>query len=119
LVDVPASGLLFDPYSQLLYATIPGTATNLTGNSIVSIDPVTSKVGTPIPIGSEPTVMTETSDGNYLYVGLSGAKSVAQFDLLHQSLKSTIPLSLTQSGTTTSVAASSLAAMPGTDGLWQ
>ena len=115
LVNVPASGLLFDPYSQLLYATVPGTATNLTGNSIVSIDPVTSKVGTPIPIGSEPTVMTETSDGNYLYVGLSGAKSVAQFDLLHQSLKSTIPLSLTQSGTTTTVAATSLAAMPGTD----
>jgi trimeric autotransporter adhesin len=115
LVNVPASGLIFDPYSQLLYATIPSTATTLTGNSIVSIDPVTSKVGTPVPIGSEPTVMTETSDGNYLWVGLSGADSVAQFDLLHQSLVSTIPLSLTQSGTTTSVAATWLAAMPGTD----
>ena len=80
LVNVPASGLIFDPYSQLLFATIPSTATNLTGNSIVSIDPVTSKVGTPIPIGSEPTVMSETSDGNYIWVGLSGAKSVAQFD---------------------------------------
>ena len=115
LVNVPASGLLFDPYSQLLYATIPGTATDLTGNSIVTIDPVTSKVGTPIPIGSEPTVMTETSDGNYLYVGLSGADSLAQFDLLHQSLKSTIPLSLTQYGTTSGIAATSLAVMPGTD----
>jgi len=115
LVNVPASGLIFDPYSQLLYATIPSTATNLTGNSIVSIDPVTGTVGTPIPIGSEPTVMTETSDGNYLWVGLSGANSVAQFDLLHQSLKSTVPLSLTQQGSTTSVAATWLSAMPGTD----
>jgi trimeric autotransporter adhesin len=115
LVNAPASGLIFDPYSQLLYATIPSTATTLTGNSIVSIDPVTSKVGTPIPIGSEPTVMTETSDGNYLWVGLSGADSVAQFDLLHQSVTSTVPLSLTRYGSTTSVAATWLAAMPGTD----
>jgi hypothetical protein len=115
LVNVPASGLIFDPYSQLLYATIPSTATNLTGNSIVSIDPVTSKVGTPIPIGSEPTVMTETSDGNYLWVGLSGADSIAQFDLLHQSLKSTVPLSITQYGGPVGVAATWLAAMPGTD----
>jgi trimeric autotransporter adhesin len=115
LVNVPASGLIFDPYSQLLYATIPSTATTLTGNSIVSIDPVTGTVGAPIPIGSEPTVMTETSDGNYLWVGLSGADSVAQFDLLHQSLKSTVPLSITQYGSTTGVAATWLAAMPGTD----
>ena len=57
----------------------------------MTIDPVTGTVGTPIPIGSEPTVMAETSDGNYLYVGLSGANSLAQFDLLHQSLKATIP----------------------------
>jgi hypothetical protein len=115
LVNVPASGLIFDPYSQLLYATIPSTATNLTGNSIVSIDPATSKVGTPIPIGSEPTVMTETSDGNYLWVGLSGADSLAQFDLLHQSLTSTVPLSITQYGGPVGVAATWLAAMPGTD----
>ena len=98
LVNVPASGLLFDPYSQLLYATIPSTATNLTGNSVVSIDPVTGKVGTPIPIGSEPTVMTETSDGNYLWVGLSGADSIAQFELLHHSLKSTVPLAIQRMG---------------------
>ena len=115
LVNVPASGLLFDPYSQLLYATIPSTATSLTGNSIVSIDPATGKVGTPINIGSEPTVMTETSDGNYLWVGLSGADSVAQFDLLHHSLTNTVPLTLTAYGATSSVVATSLAAMPGTD----
>jgi trimeric autotransporter adhesin len=116
LVNVPASGLIFDPYSQLLYATIPSTATNLTGNSVVSIDPVTGKLGTPVPIGSEPTVMTETSDGNYLWVGLSGADSIAQFDLLHQSLKSTVPLiTVPPYGSPVPVAATWLAAMPGTD----
>ena len=115
IVDAPASGLLFDPYSRLLYATIPGTATSMTGNSVVTIDPVTGTLGTPVFVGSQPTVMAETDDGNYLYIGLSGANSLAQFDLLHQTLTATIPLSVTQSGSTSSVAATWLAAMPGSD----
>jgi len=115
LVNVPASGMAFDPYSQQVYATIPSTATTITGNSVVTINPVTGAVGTPVFVGSQPTVMAETSDGNYLYIGLSGADSVAQFDLLRQSLKVTIPISMTQNGSTTSVAATWLAAMPGSD----
>ena len=115
MVNVPASGLLFDPYSQKLFATVPGTATNLTGNSVVAIDPVTGTVGTPVPVGSEPTVMAETSDGNNLYISLTGANSLAQFDLLHQSVTNTIPLAVTQSGTSTPVIATWLATMPGSD----
>jgi hypothetical protein len=115
MVNVPASGLIFDPYSQQLYATVPSTATSVTGNSVVAINPFTGTVGTPVNVGSQPTVMAETSDGNYLYIGLSGANSLAQFDLLHQSLKTTIPLTLTQSGSTTSVTPSWLATMPGSD----
>lgn len=72
-------------------------------------------MGTPVAVGSQPTVMAETTDGDYLYIGLSGADSLAQFNLLNQSLTTTIPLSITQNGTTTSVSASWLAAMPGTD----
>lgn len=115
LVSVPANGLLFDPFSRLLYATVPGTATGITGNSIVSIDPVTGTVGTPVPVGSNPTVMSETSDGNYLFIGIAGADSVGQFDLQSQSLKKTIPLNLTQGSTTTPVVATWLATMPGSD----
>ena len=113
VVNVPASGILFDPFSELLYATVPSTATNLTGNSVVTINPMTGAVGTPVLVGSQPTVMAETSDGNYLYISLSGANSLAQFDLLHQNLKATIPLNLTQNNSATSVTANSLAAMPG------
>jgi trimeric autotransporter adhesin len=115
LVNVPASGLVFDPYAQWLYATIPSTATGITGNSVVQINPITGVVGTPVAVGSQPTVMAETADGNYLYIGLSGSNSLAQFNLLNQSVTATIPLSLTQYGSTTSVAATSLAAMPGSD----
>jgi hypothetical protein len=115
VVNVPASGILFDPYSQLLYATVPSTATNLTGNSVVTINPVTGAVGTPVSVGSQPTVMAETSDGNYLYISLSGADGLAQFDVLHQSLRATIPLSVSQGGSTSAVAATWLSAIPGSD----
>jgi hypothetical protein len=115
LVNVPASGLLFDPYAQWLYATVPSTATGITGNSVVRINPITGVVGTPVTVGSQPTIMTETADGNNLFIGLSGSNSVAQFNLLNQSLTATIPLSLTQSGSTSSVTATWLAAMPGSD----
>jgi trimeric autotransporter adhesin len=111
VVSVPASAILFDPYSQLIYATIPGTATNLTGNSVVTINPVTSAVGTPVAVGSQPTVMAETGDGNYLYIGLSGSDSLAQFNLLTGSVAATIPLTYASQNTP----ALSLAAMPGTD----
>lgn len=111
LVNVPASGLLFDPYAQWLYATIPSTATGITGNSVVQINPVTGAVGTPVAIGSQPTVMTETTDGDYLYIGLSGSDSLAKFNLLNQSLTATIPLTYNSEGTT----ALSLAAMPAND----
>jgi hypothetical protein len=115
LVNVPANSILFDPYSRQIYATIPSTATNLTGNSVVTINPVTGAVGTPVLVGSQPTVMTETSDGNYLYIGLAGADSLAQFNLQSQSLTATIPVSFTQYSTTSGVAPTSLATMPGTD----
>jgi hypothetical protein len=111
LVNVPAHSILFDPYGQLLYATVPSTATSLTGNSVVSINPFTGAVGTPVPVGSEPTVMAETGDGNYLYIGLSGSDSLAQFNLLNQSVTATIPLTYASAKTP----ALSLAAMPGTD----
>lgn len=115
VVNVPANSILFDPFSQNLYATVPSTATNLTGNSIVSINPNTTVVGTPIPVGSGPNPMAETTNGNYLFVGLSGSDSLAQFDLIHQTVDATIPLTYTQSGSTSSVPATYLAAIPGTD----
>jgi hypothetical protein len=114
-VNVPANGILFDPYSQQIYATVPSTSTTVTGNSIVTINPNTGAVGKPIAIGSEPDVMAETTDGNYLWVGLGGSNNLAQFNLLNQSLTATFPLSYMQGGTATGAAATWLAAMPGSD----
>jgi hypothetical protein len=111
VVNVPANAILFDPYAQSLYATVPNSAVGLTGNSVVSINPFTGAVGTPVAVGSQPTVMAETADGNYLYIGLSGSNSLAQFNLLTGSVAATIPLTYASKSTP----ALSLAAMPGTD----
>ena len=112
LVNVPAAATVYDPYGQTLYATIPSNATALTGNSVVAINPFTASVGTPVAVGSQPTVMAETSDGNYLYIGLSGSDSVAQFNLLTQSVGPVIPIKYQA---TSSTPAFALAAMPGSD----
>jgi trimeric autotransporter adhesin len=114
-INVPANSMLFDPYSRQIYASVPSAATSVTGNSIVAIDPFTAKLGTPVLVGSEPGPLAETSDGNYLYIGLNGANSLVRFDLLQNQVLSTIPLSLTQYGYTNSVTAYSLASMPGSD----
>jgi trimeric autotransporter adhesin len=112
LVSVPANSMLFDPYTQFLYATVPSSATTLAGNSVVSINPFTGVTGTPIAVGSQPTVMAETNDGNYLYISLSGANAVAQYDLLHQKLLQTVSFSGAPNSTT---GATALAVMPGSD----
>ena len=114
-VTIPANAMIFDPFGQKIYASVPSAATTLTGNSIVSIDPVTASVGTPVVVGSEPNALAETSDGNYIFASLTGANSLAQFDLFQQSLTNTIPVNLTQGNTTSSVTPTTLASMPGTD----
>lgn len=115
LVNVPANAMAFDPFTRRLYAVLPSTSTNLSGNSIVAIDPVTASIGTPVHVGSEPNLLSETSDGNYLYIGLSGAKSLGRFNLLTQSLDLTVPLPTNASYSSGDATAMAIATVPGSD----
>jgi trimeric autotransporter adhesin len=115
LVNVTPNNILFDPFAQQIYATVPSTSTTVSGDSIVAINPLTGAVGTPVLVGSQPTVMTETSDGNILYIGLTGSDSLAEYNLMSQSLVATIPIAYTQSGNSYSEYATYLSAMPGAD----
>jgi uncharacterized repeat protein (TIGR01451 family) len=115
LLNVPANAISFDPFTQKLYAVLPSLSPTLTGNSIVAIDPATGSVGTPVVVGSEPNLLSETSDGNYLWIGLSGAKSLGRFNLLNQSPDLTVPLPTNANYTTGTAAATAMAAVPGSD----
>jgi hypothetical protein len=115
LLNVPANAISFDPFTRKLYAVLPSTSTTITGNSLVVIDPVSGSVGSPIQVGSEPNLLSETSDGNYLYIGLSGAKSLGRFNLLTQTLDLTVPIVSTSVYASGQIAASSMATVPGSD----
>jgi uncharacterized repeat protein (TIGR01451 family) len=80
-VALDSNDIVFDPFTRKLYASVPSTATQVTGNSIVSIDPVSGAIGTPVFIGSEPTRMAISDDGQYLYVVLSGSNAVRRMAL--------------------------------------
>jgi uncharacterized repeat protein (TIGR01451 family) len=115
LLNVPANAINFDPFTRKLYAVLPSTSTTITGNSLVVIDPANGSVGSPIHVGSEPNLLSETSDGNYLYIGLSGAKSLGRFNLVNQTLDLTVPIVSTSVYAGGNVAASSIATVPGSD----
>ena len=72
---------MYSSATQLLYASVPSSGGPTLGNSIVSIDPNTGVLGTPIWVGSEPNRLALSSDGFTLWVGLDGASSVRKVDL--------------------------------------
>lgn len=115
LLNVPANAISFDPFTRKLYAVLPSTSTSISGNSVVVIDPASGSVGSPIQVGSEPNLLSETSDGNYLFIGLSGAKSLGRFNLLTQTLDLTVPIYQTSVFGNGDVAAKSIATIPGSD----
>ena len=80
-INLDTNHLVFDPFTRQLYVSIPSTAPQVQGNSIVSIDPNTGSLGTLVSIGSEPAKLAESDDGLYLYTLLLGADSLARFNL--------------------------------------
>ena len=80
-LPLATNDLVYNPVTQLLYASVPSSAGPPLGNSIVSIDPATGALGTPIWVGSEPTKLALSSDGTVLWVGLNGAGAVRKVDL--------------------------------------
>jgi hypothetical protein len=73
--------MVYNPVNGLFYVSVPGSAGAPYGTSVVSVDPATGGLGTPILVGSEPNRMAVTSDRLYLWVGLDGASAVRQVNL--------------------------------------
>jgi trimeric autotransporter adhesin len=80
-VALDTNDVIFDPFTRKIYASVPSTASQVVGNSIVSIDPVTAALGSPIFMGSEPTRLALSDDGHYLYTTLAGSNAVRRLDL--------------------------------------
>jgi trimeric autotransporter adhesin len=80
-VAIPNNSMVYDPANGLFYVSVPSSAGPPYGNSVVSVDPETGALGTPIPVGSEPDQLAISSDGTMLWVGLDGASAVRQVNL--------------------------------------
>jgi uncharacterized repeat protein (TIGR01451 family) len=85
VLDLGADHILYDPYSRDIMASIgPGTST-VPANSLVAITPSTGAVGAAVPLGTTPTNVALTTDGQILYVLLQTSGAVARFNMLtHQ-----------------------------------
>jgi hypothetical protein len=80
ILDLPANDLVWDPFAQLLYASLPSSY-GPNGNSIAVIDPSTGAVTGFYFAGSEPTKLALDSTSKFLYVGLNGEGSIQRLDL--------------------------------------
>jgi hypothetical protein len=104
----PAYAIHFDPFGQMLYAAVPGTIRGISVNSVVPINPFTGAVGTPVPVGTLPKLLAESSDGNELYISTAG--NLVQYDLIGQRVTQTIPVP-----SYVGYPVAGIAVMPGTD----
>ena len=67
----------------MLYASVPSTV-GTGGNSITTIDPLTTAVVGSVFVGSEPDKLALSDDGHSLYTSLAGAFSIRRFDVVNQ-----------------------------------
>ncbi|HJQ31230.1 MAG TPA: Calx-beta domain-containing protein [Pyrinomonadaceae bacterium] len=79
-VAVVAKDIVYDRAAQTAYASVPSSVGS-GGNSITPFDPFSAAVGQPAFVGSEPGRMAISDNGQYIYVGLDGAKAVRRFDV--------------------------------------
>jgi len=80
ILDLPANDLVWDPFAEVLYASLPSTY-GVNGNSIAVINPTTGAVMAYHFAGSEPDKLAIDANSKYLYVGLNGNGSIQRLNL--------------------------------------
>ncbi len=111
-LNLPNNDLAYNPVDGLHYASVPGAGPGDLANCVVGFDPLDGNIVKRIPVGSEPGKIAISSDGTRLFVGLNGAASVREVNLVTARAGIQSPLGpTTVVGTPTTVEA--LAAVPG------
>jgi hypothetical protein len=97
ILDLPANALVWDPFAQRIYASLPSSYGSQ-GNTIAVINPSTGKVTAYYFAGSEPNALALSSDSKYLYAGLNGNGSVQRFVLPNFTPDINVSLGVSQFG---------------------
>ena len=79
-LDIPATFLLYDKFSNRFYASIPDTAP-ANASTVIAIDPATGAIVGSVALGKDPGVMALSSDGTALWVSVDGAGQIRRVDL--------------------------------------
>ena len=82
-LNLTANDLVYDTVTNKIYASIP-SANGANGNSIGVINPNTYLLENTIFIGSEPTVLAISDNGQYIYAGFTGTSTIRRFDVSTQ-----------------------------------
>jgi len=82
-VDVVANDLVVDPITQTIYVSLPSSSLP-NGNSIAPVTPLTGAVGPSVFLGSEPTKMAVSDNGQFIYALLNGSASIRRFEIATQ-----------------------------------
>lgn len=82
-MNLTVNDLVYDSVTNKIYASIP-SANGSNGNSIGIINPVTRVLENTIFIGSEPTVLAISDNGQYVYTGFTGTSTIRRFDVATQ-----------------------------------
>ncbi len=67
--------VIWDAAHSKLYASLASTDA-VAPNTVVAVNPVTGVAGTPVAAGSNPDLLSISSDSSYLWVGLDGGSAV-------------------------------------------
>ncbi|MBP8605655.1 MAG: PQQ-binding-like beta-propeller repeat protein [Phycisphaerae bacterium] len=80
IVSLDAYDVVYDSFSQRIYASVPSAAAAY-GNNLAVIDPVSGVIEDSVFVGSDPQKLAVSGDGEYIYIGLNGAGSVSRFHI--------------------------------------
>lgn len=79
-LQVSTNDLVYDSETNKIYASIP-SSNGANGNSIGIINPNTYSLENTVYMGSEPTVLAISDNGQYIYSGFMGASIIRRFDI--------------------------------------
>lgn len=90
VLDISAQDLAWDSTRSLLYVAVPASDATLP-NTVSVIDPAKLVVQQTVPVANQPSALSLTDDGQYLYVGSYGQAVVQRYALPSFSLNLSIP----------------------------
>ena len=82
--------ILYEPFSRQILATMGSSMPQ--GNSVETLVPSTGVFSTPVYVGSEPTRMALSDDGQVVYVLATGSGQIVQYNLATQQPQSSFVL---------------------------